>query len=78
MKFRGLIDCHTTQTFQVAVLNYEGIPSGTLPGHTIQTWAEAVPDVAGQVSLKLLKISKSYFSILQSIFPAFCYLLSVN
>ncbi|ODN01041.1 L-ascorbate oxidase, partial [Orchesella cincta] len=43
IKFRGLMDCDDrfTKAFQVAVLNYKGVPLGTLPKHSIRSWYEA-------------------------------------
>lgn len=43
IKFRGLMDCDDrfTSAFQVAVLNYNGIPLGKMPRHSIKNWYEA-------------------------------------
>ena len=47
MKFRGQIDCNMTKTFQLAVLNYEDLPPGTMPAHTISRWDDAGPAYPG-------------------------------
>jgi len=37
------MDCDDrfTKAYQVAVLNYDGMPKGTLPRHSIKSWYEA-------------------------------------
>jgi hypothetical protein len=56
IKFRGLMDCDDrfTSAFQVAVLNYNTVPEGTLPRHVIKSWHEAKASDDGIVCLFLM------------------------
>lgn len=61
IKFRGLMDCDDrfTSAFQVAVLNYRGVPFGAMPRHSIKSWHEAAAPADGMVQMhnKLIGIN---------------------
>ncbi|OXA57027.1 L-ascorbate oxidase [Folsomia candida] len=49
IKFQGLMDCDDrfTSAYQLAVLNYNPVPIGTVPSHNIRNWHEAAPEKYG-------------------------------